>query len=403
MRRARAPWAVLLLLGCAPSEGTEREREGAPPPASVSTPSQSGCGGPEQACCTDTGFACSRGSSCDPDAGVCRASAPSASTACRTDEHCAPDRRCCQAGMYGTCQALEPEESCPLPDLAVMAAGRGINMLTDPFDGVTPSAGGCVRERGMRQRLMARVAVANFGVADFILGERDTLTTGSGSPHDDFLRYTLLDASGGAVASSRGPLPCVEGDATARYTCGFGGIAAGSVVPALGQECEGLDVTGLPAGQYRLRVELTREWPDVDPSNGRIELPVDLPSFDPLEPCPAIVSSFYEGGAYRECGWAQAPLPAPGTCAPGEAIALDCGGCVNYPVLRLCPGDGACTARSALATASGYSVGSDGNVSDPCTGVYGTCTASGRYNVLIGSEDPTLESTCTLSPSPNFF
>ena len=391
-------WLVMcVVLGC----GTEhRAREGDGASLGGTSASLPSCGGPEQACCVDTGAACGRGLACG-DAGTCHDDTAPISLACRTDADCAPDRRCCEAGRYGICRALAPDESCPLPDLALLSAGGGLTLEAVMFDGGTPSPGGCVRERGLRQRLRARVAVANVGAADFILGARGSRPTGSESAHDDFLRYTLLDASGSIVAESHGPLPCSDDASSAGLTCEFAGIAAGSIMPALGLECEALDVTGLPAGPYRVRVELSRQWPDADPSNQRLLLPVELPSFEPLQACPVIENPLLGLGIVRECGWSRATLPGPGTCVPGELIALDCGSCVNRPMLRLCPGDESCSSQTALTLGGGFYTDVSGRLQDPCTAITGTCPALGRYNVMLASEDPTQEASCTLVVSPS--
>lgn len=276
-------------------------------------------------------------------------------------------------------------------------------MEQDLFDGVTPSEGGCVRERGVRHRLRVRVAIANFGDADFILGERDLSPEGNASAHEDFLRYTLLDAGGEPVVTSHGPFPCGEGaDSTEPFTCAFAGLAAGALEPALGLECETLDVTGLPAGPYRVRVELAHEWSDADPSNGRIEIPVALPSFNPLDPCPLVDNPLLGVESLRECGWSRLASPGDGTCVPGEFLSLDCGACSGSPMLRLCAGDTACTVRSALATGGGYFLTPTGDIADPCTVIQGTCPSIGRYDVLVASEDPSLVSSCTLAFTPGF-
>jgi hypothetical protein len=302
--------------------------------------------------------------------------------------------------MYGTCRALAPDESCPLPDLVLLSGGVGITVTEEVFDGVSASPGGCVRERGVRQLLRAPVALANFGAADFILGDRALARTGSERARDDFLRYTLLDAAGNTAAASSGPLPCRDGDGGALDpTCEFVGLPAGAIEPVPMLSCEPLDVTWLPPGSYRLRVELTRQWPDADSSNELIELPVALPSFDPLLPCPEVDNPFQGSSEYRECGWSPAAPLAGGSCTPGESIEVRCSDCVNSPILRVCPGEDACTSLGALS--NGFIYGSDDS-SGPCVSSVGRCPGSGRYNVLVASAITSEEASCAveLVPSP---
>jgi hypothetical protein len=359
------------------------------------------CGEPEQACCPESRFACALGSSCDADAGMCRAlpsETPDAPILCHADADCASTAHCCNAGSYGTCREIEAGATCALPGLAVLASGAGVTVVEDGFDGVTPSEGGCVRSAGAHRRIVVPVAVANFGAADFILGQRDTRLSASDSARDDFLRYTLLDASGEPVASSHGQFPCTGATDTARrFNCDFAGLETGALAPALGLECERLDVTGLPAGAYRLHVELTRQWLDADPGNERVDIPLDLPSFNPLDPCPALANPLLgESGAYGECGWSQAQLPGPGTCTPGEYVNFDCRGCVGHPQLRACAGDTPCSARSAIG--NGFlSTTSIGAIADPCISLQLACPKIGRYNVLLNTELPSEEASCTLT------
>jgi hypothetical protein len=392
--RLGARWLLAGAVACG-GDGND----GAAPTGAATDPSaDSLCGGVAQACCVQGPAPCARGLECDADSGACRA--PEGTTSCRTDVECAPDRRCCIVGTSGICQALGPAESCALPDLTVLSAGGGMTVEEELFDGVTPSVGGCVRERGVRQRLRASVAVANLGAADFILGDADFPRSGSERARDDFLRYTLLDAAGNTAATSRGPLPCEAASGARRFSCEQSGLAAGVIEPAEGIECELLDVTWLPPGRYRLRVELTRHWPDADPSNELIELPVELPSFDPLTACPPVDNPFLGAGSNRECGWHRATLPTDGACIPGEPIDLECRGCVNSPTLRICPGDASCTSRTSLSQGLGYFPGATGD--DPCVQAFATCPPAGRYNVLVASELTMEEASCTVA-LPSFF
>jgi hypothetical protein len=247
------------------------------------------------------------------------------------------------------------------------------------------------------------VAVANFGAADFILGARDAPRAPGAGGREEFLRYSLIDAAGEVLATSHGPLPCSDADdPLGRFDCGFEGLAAGALMPARGLECEALDVTELPAGPYRLRVSLAHAWADADPSNDRVEVPLELPSFDPLAACPSVESVLLGSSAYRECGWSRVPAPRGGTCLPGAPLWLDCVACQGDPILRLCSGDTSCLTAAALAVGSSFGWDPSAEPAAPCNVVQGHCPPSGTYNVLLGSEDPAAEASCTLAISPGF-
>jgi len=155
----------------------------------------------------------------------------------------------------------------------------------------------------------------------------------------------------------------------------------------------------VPAGAYRLRIELAPAWRDADADNDRVEIPLDLPSFNPLDPCPAGEKRLLGVGSYRECGWSPLRGPGDGSCDPGRAVVLDCGRCDNQPMLRMCAGDAACSASSMLAQASGSWLTPSGQIADPCTSILGMCPPIGRYNVLVAAEDPALPASCTLIES----
>lgn len=394
------PLGLLLALACA-GDGS-----------SGSTPDEAGqntridaCGTLDRACCSAPRVACTRGSWCDA-AGVCRDGAsgsPEAALLCQADADCSTARRCCRAGNFGTCQALAAGAACVQPDLSVLSSGEGITIAQEAFDGVTPSEGGCVREPGVRLRLRVSVAIANFGAADFILGGRDGALPAGAGGRDDFLRYSLIDLAGEEVVSSRGPLPCSDADdPLQRFDCDFAGLAAGGLMPARGLECEALDVTGLPAGPYRVRIALAHAWADADPSNDRLELPVELPSFNPLDRCPEPASHLLGESADRECGWSRAPAPRGGACRPGAVLWIDCNACEGTPLLRLCSGEEACLARSSLGRASAFGAASVEEPNLPCATVQGHCPTSGHYSLLIGSEDAAAEASCTLAIPPGF-
>jgi len=324
---------------------------------------------------------------------------PTTPAFCATDADCGSGQTCCLAGFLGTCRALAPGEACPLPDLTVSdtAALQSMSIGTEIFNpGSCAIFEGCVAAPGARRLLRFSTQTPNIGQADMILG--DPTSTGGfefSTCHNHYhfngyAAYELLDKAGTVVATGHKQAFCLldlspmPGTSSApRYHCGFQGISAGwSDVYGSGLDCQWVDITGVPAGSYRLRITINgdRTLPESNYDNNMIEVPVTItpdvppPPGDPLAACPGPSQ-----GLNRDCGWEIAAGQQAVACTPGTAVTLGCGcgtvgTCSADPILRVCDGDTACTAAQAIA-AEDDSCGF-------CPQTSFTCPASGVYTVL---------------------
>ncbi len=173
---------------------------------------------------------------------------------------------------------------------------------------------GCALGAGRRSVIELEVVVRNAG--------RDPLELGApwDSPYFSpslcqqtntmygFLAAELRDANGQLVAAGSLSSNCLA-DRTGGYTCMAQGLGAGSAVAQPQSQCDYLDVTDLPAGDYRLTVTVNPGGaiPETNRDNNTVEL------------------AFYYPACPRElCG---------GTCCPEGSTCRD-GACL-LPDLRI--------------------------------------------------------------------
>jgi hypothetical protein len=213
-----------------------------------------------------------------------------------------------------------------------------------PLDATVPISGSCVLHPdencaggpGIRKLLRFDVMVHNVGDADLILGnpaERpDVYTYSSCHGHYHFKRaatYELLDATGQTViASGHKQGFCLEDTVPShpgsgqrrRYDCAYQGISAGfaDLYPAF-LDCQWIDVTDVPAGDYLLHVV----WnPDGLMPEGRLDdnsgtVPI---SIDPAPEAPPIVSAIRSPQRLMRAT-AGRPLSIAWTASDDRAIA----------------------------------------------------------------------------------
>ncbi len=158
---------------------------------------------------------------------------------------------------------------------------------------------GCVTGTGKRKLMKFDVAIPNIGTADLVLGD-PTATENDGifqlsSCHGHyhligFASYELLNASGTTILTGRKQAFCLEDytkvvstAAPAKYTCSNQGIQVGwSDVYSSYLDCQWLDVTDIPAGNYRLKVtvnatpSLSPKLTESDYSNNTANVPVTI-------------------------------------------------------------------------------------------------------------------------------
>jgi hypothetical protein len=296
---------------------------------------------------------------------------------------------------------------CPLPDLTVDATALKNSLGFGPLT-VSPSScearEQCVNEPGRRDTLHFEVTTPNLGTADLVLGSPlgKAAALGSGflfsrcHQHYHFAGYALyqlIDGAGHEVVRGNKRAFCLEDFGALetfplprrhepRYDCNYQGISVGWADTYYnGLSCQYMDLTGVPAGHYTLRVTVNpdRIFPELSYDNNVAEAPVDLQPLtgDPTQPCLGSVA-----GVNRECGWRSAVTAA---CTPGLRASAGCGlecglgTAQGDPMIRVCPGDVPCPWPGL------------GN-NDDCTpggNVHGarvtfTCPASGTFTVLTG-------------------
>ena len=161
----------------------------------------------------------------------------------------------------------------PLPDLTIDAdrLAASIDFKTQnfrPTDCALAEEDLCVGASGKRSLLRFDVAIPNIGNADFFLGSptNNALFVYSPCHHHyhliGFARYELFDTNQAVVLTGRKQAFCLEdferyssSAGPAKYTCGFQGITVGwQDVYGKYLDCQWLDVTGIPDGNYFLRV-----------------------------------------------------------------------------------------------------------------------------------------------------
>ena len=344
---------------------------------------------------------------------------------CSTDADCRVGQTCCLGGFLGTCQILSPGQACALPDLTVSTDTAAASLSTS-FEAFSPDScalqEGCVDGTGVRRLLRFSTQTANVGGSDIILGD-PTSTPGfefapcHGHFHfEGYAEYQLLDPTGAVAATGHKQAFCLLDSApvgipgaptTPRFHCGFQGIQRGwSDVYSSGLDCQWVDITDVPEGDYTLRISINpdRVIQEADYTNNTAEIPVHLgtaPVLDPLASC-----TQDEFGQGRDCGWSFIEAMRGVACQPGELITLGCGCltggvCQGDTMLRVCAGNEACTNLSAVA--------SNDDFCGLCSAVQFSCPASGAYSVLTGSFvsseasvcEPAVASLTPVTPPPS--
>ena len=340
---------------------------------------------------------------------------PAEATLCTTDSDCGSGQTCCLGGFMGTCTRLEPGATCPLPDLTVSADvaqfSLSIGHEAFPVDSCA-IVEGCIGGAGDRRLMRFSTQTPNVGEADMILGDPTSVpgfefSSCHGHYHfEGYARYELVDATGTFVATGHKQACClldsspvgIPGAPTApRYHCGFQGIQRGwSDVYHSSLDCQWVDITGVSAGDYLLRISINadRTLPESDYGNNTVEVPVTIPEdvtpgpADPLAACP-----LPDSGPWRDCGWSIAPGFEGVACTPGEPITVGCGcgggACASDPMIRVCDGVSGCTQATALTSID--------DTCGVCPQAPFVCPASGVYTVLVGSYASGAPFTCDVA------
>lgn len=237
---------------------------------------------------------CTGGELCVPATGACEAFAacdhmsPVCAPACGPDEFCGSDCACRRVDAA-------------LPDLVVNEARLADEILFDHLD-VDPAscavAESCVLGTGMRRLLRFSVEAVNQGQATLEVPLPDTrpdlfqFSRCHGHYHfEGFATYGLLDLDGNTVLEGRKQAYCMEDtiqffegpsvSCEKAYDCFTQGIQAGwSDLYGNALDCQWLDITDVPPGEYLLEVRLNpnHAFEEVSKDNNRGIVRVTIPA-----------------------------------------------------------------------------------------------------------------------------
>ena len=287
----------------------------------------------------------------------------------------------------------------------------------------------------MRRLLRFDTWTPNQGNADMFLGVPDTTsgryTYSACHMHyhfDTYAGYELLSSDGRCVvAVGHKQAFCLEdfysypcggagqpacSQRGAQYDCGYQGIEMGWQ-DVYGRIYDGqwIDVTGVPAGDYilRVRINLDHLLAESDYANNQIDVPVTITTdvgptpTDLTMPCGRGVV-----GVDRACGFTHG---YDGSCTPGASVTVGCsaacgyGSCTGDTVLRICDTAVGVNCDGAVELInnddSGCGAGACGmGGGDCCSSATFTCPSGGAYTVWTGGYDPAAASSCTVAVRP---
>lgn len=298
-----------------------------------------------------------------------------------------------------------------LPDLTVNASRARVDLAIEQRYFSASSceldpAEACINGEGTRTLLRFAVETPNLGTADLVLGaptgDNDNFVYSECHDHfhfEGYAEYALLDEDDMPVSTGRKQAFCLLDSSryvtddptvstTPSYTCVFQGIQRGwSDVYDTRLPCQFIDVTGVPDGDYTLRVSINNEQTldELDVSNNTVDIPVSLGDSElstPTESCPA-VDAHSSSGQHRECGW---QFKGKYDCTPGSVIRIGCsqacsglGSCTGDPMLRVCESnrpDGNCSDPAAIGR-------SDDSCNSQCPRVRDLiCPSGGKIDVF---------------------
>jgi hypothetical protein len=236
------------------------------------------------------------GIECDGDwAGRC-------SPACSASQCCSP-----QNNRF-MCVPRNLDGMCPAADLWVDAARLAPRITTDTFsERSCELAEGCIGAAGTRRLLRFNTWTPNTGGADMFLGVPSASSYFEYSSchrhyhFNTYAEYELLSADGNCVAANghkqafclldyydypcdsdpstpAGPCSLING-ARGAYTCGNQGIRRNAQdVYYDGLDCQWIDITGVPAGDYIVRIRINTEHilNESNYDNNEVRVPVRI-------------------------------------------------------------------------------------------------------------------------------
>ena len=188
-------------------------------------------------------------------------------------EHGAAD-----AASSGAADAAPPDAGAadaapPLPDLTLLVPQMAASVMItwEGFAADHCAVQECLEAPGMRRLLRFATGAANVGEADLVLG--DPQPAAPEWEYDachmhyhylSFARYELVTTDQQVLAVGRKQSFCLRDDQqvtpgapSAGYDCTYQGLSAGwADIYGASLDCQFIDITAVPAGDYLLRVEL---------------------------------------------------------------------------------------------------------------------------------------------------
>ncbi|MFO0550608.1 MAG: lysyl oxidase family protein [Polyangiaceae bacterium] len=242
--------------------------------------------------CLGTCGDCQSGELCVLATGTCTTfpecdhDAPTCSPACAEGSFCGSDCTCHGVGD-------------PLPDLVINAERLADEVLFDEINVDASSCSyveSCVGGLGARKIMRFSVEAINQGQVTLNIPQPNTrpdlfeYSSCHGHFHySGFAAYELLDQEGNVVVTGRKQAFCMEDTAQYHlgpnigcnklYTCEEQGIQAGwSDLYGNGLDCQWLDITDVPAGDYQLRVTLNpgHQFEELTLDNNAATVPVTI-------------------------------------------------------------------------------------------------------------------------------
>ena len=195
------------------------------------------------------------------------------------------------------------EVGCPLPDLRVVADESSVRIRQETFAADSCALlEGCVGAPGSRRLLRFSMYTRNVGAADLVLGvpanRPDQYSYDACHDHyhfKGFANYQLIDEGGNVVAEGAKIAQCVWDSGSwawpsarlGSFTCYNQGIAVGwEDEYAYDLDCQWIDITGVPAGDYTVRVAINAPTESMPPASSNATTPTTPPPSPSRSPEP---------------------------------------------------------------------------------------------------------------------
>jgi hypothetical protein len=393
-------------------------------------------------CCEAQIFGYAGADVCHPEGEACPVGCPGSDVACPLYQYCQMDSASGQVGCVEECSAVARcgtnlccptgsqcvEGECQISDLTVDAGVLGETLSFSQVDAAQDPClieEECLNGPGMRVVLNFSTRTLNVGNADFVIGDP------TGNPdfeydqchmhyhYHEYADYRLLDPSGNLVVAGKkqgfaiidmGPIdPSVPGTPTEpRFDSAFQGIQRGWYDEySSGIPCQWIDITGVPAGDYTLEVEVNpeRKIAESNYQNNVAVVPVTIPD----TPCLAVDCSYLdsectEGVCDPAMGCVEMPTNEGGLCEDGLFCTTGetcmAGACGGGGPLACAPLNGCnestCDEATDTCVSAPVNDGQpcdDGNVcTDGTTCANGACEGGAPVNEGAACDD---DSSCT--------